>query len=136
MGGRTLTYAASVAFGVGDENAVGTAGVDYVLVALLVQEAMVEDSAVAEVVVEVDMENELLEILSLDEDWSDVDLVVDEVKSYCDCYEGFGLVLKVDEHLKPLRRLVMELSLCYEVMLEVHVVVAAVAYAVVEVVVA
>ena len=63
MGGRTLTYAASVAFGVGDENAVGTAGVDYVLVALLVQEAMVEDSAVAEVVVEVDMENELLEIL-------------------------------------------------------------------------
>ena len=132
-----MTYAASVAFGVGDENAVGTAGVDYVLVALLVLKVKVEDLVGAEAVVaEPGMENELPVILSLDVDWSDVDLVVDEVKSYCDCYEGFGLVLKVDEHLKPLRRLVMELSLCYEVMLEVHVVAAAVAYAVVEVVVA
>ena len=140
MGGKTLTYAASVAFGVGDENAVGTEGEDYVLVALLVLEAMVEDLVEAEAVVELGMENELLEILSLDEDWFDVDLVVDEVKSCCDCYEGFGLVSKVDEHSKPLRQLVMELSLYYEEMLEVHVVAvvaaAAVAYAVAEVVVA
>ena len=140
MGGKTLTYAASVAFGVGDENAVGTEGEGYVLVALLVLGVMVEDLVEAEAVVELGMENELLEILSLDEDWFDVDLVVDEVKSCCDCCEGFGLVSKVDEHSKPLRQLVMELSLYYEEMLEVHVVAvvaaAAVAYAVAEVVVA
>ena len=136
MGGRTLTYAASVAFD--DANAVDTVGEDFVLVALLVLEVKVEDLVGAEAVVaELDMESELPVILSLDVDWSDVDLVEDVVKSCYDCYVGFGSEWKVDEHLKPLKQQVMELSLCCEVRLEVHVAaVVVVACAVAEAVVA
>ena len=135
MGGRTLTYAASVAFD--DANAVDTVGEDFVLVALLVLEVKVEDLVGAEaVVVELDMVNELPVILSLDVDWSDVDLVEGVVKSCYDCYVGFGSEWKVDVHLKPLKQPVMELSLCCEVRLEVHVAAVVVACAVAEAVVA
>ena len=137
LGGRTLTCAASVAFD--DANAVDTVGEDFVLVALLVLEVKVEDLVGVEAVVaELDMENELPVILSLDVDWSDVDLVEDVVKSCYDRYVGFGSEWKVGEHLKPLKQQVMELSLCCEVRLEVHVaaVVVVVACAVAEAVVA
>ena len=49
-----------------------------------------------------------------------MDWVVGEVKSCCDCCVDFDLVLKVDGHWMPQTLPVMELSLYYEEMLEVH----------------